>query len=156
MARRLELAFRSLERMRRFHGHFYNWYDLADLSVLEPAYVSTVDSGNLAGHLIALRQACLALIEEPALDARIWRALETALTLADERMQSVPSALPRRRIPARPASAALASPSGNRTSTASLARVAERSAVRDGAQRSRPRHRKQRMRHGSGSPGVFG
>ena len=49
--------------MRRFRGHFYNWYDLHDLRVLEPAYVSTVDSGNLAGHLIALRQACLALAD---------------------------------------------------------------------------------------------
>ena len=59
MANRLELAFRTLERMRRLHGHFYNWYDLTDLRVLEPAYISTVDSGNLAGHLVALRQACL-------------------------------------------------------------------------------------------------
>jgi cyclic beta-1,2-glucan synthetase len=61
MADRLEQVFRSLERMRRFRGHFYNWYDLQDLRVLEPAYISTVDSGNLAGHLVALRQACLAL-----------------------------------------------------------------------------------------------
>ena len=61
MVRRLEMAFRTLERMRRFRGHFYNWYDLGTLDVLEPAYVSTVDSGNLAGHLIALRQACLEL-----------------------------------------------------------------------------------------------
>ena len=61
MTARLELAFRALERMRRFRGHFYNWYDLTDLRVLEPAYISTVDSGNLAGHLIALRQACLEL-----------------------------------------------------------------------------------------------
>ena len=65
MTRRLERVFRSLERMRRFRGHFYNWYDLEDLRVLEPAYVSTVDSGNLAGHLIALRQACLTMIDEP-------------------------------------------------------------------------------------------
>ena len=57
MIARLERAFRSLERMRRFRGHFFNWYDLHDLRVLEPAYISTVDSGNLAGHLIALRQA---------------------------------------------------------------------------------------------------
>ena len=64
MAERVEQVFRSLERMRRLHGHFYNWYDLHDLRVLEPAYVSTVDSGNLAGHLIALRQACLALGSE--------------------------------------------------------------------------------------------
>jgi cyclic beta-1,2-glucan synthetase len=65
-AERLELAFRSLERMRRFRGHFYNWYDLRDLRVLEPAYVSTVDSGNLAGHLIALRQACVELADTAA------------------------------------------------------------------------------------------
>jgi cyclic beta-1,2-glucan synthetase len=59
MAQRLERALRSLERMRRFRGHFYNWYDLRDLRVLEPAYISTVDSGNLCGHLIAVRRACL-------------------------------------------------------------------------------------------------
>ncbi|MBW8770145.1 MAG: carbohydrate-binding protein, partial [Gemmatimonadetes bacterium] len=64
MAKRLELAFRSLERMGRFRGHFYNWYDLQDLRVLEPAYISTVDSGNLAGHLIALRQALLAIAKD--------------------------------------------------------------------------------------------
>ncbi|HJU73782.1 MAG TPA: glucoamylase family protein, partial [Gemmatimonadaceae bacterium] len=61
MILRLERAFRSLDRMHRFRGHFHNWYDLHDLRVLDPAYISTVDSGNLAGHLIALRQACLEL-----------------------------------------------------------------------------------------------
>jgi cyclic beta-1,2-glucan synthetase len=60
MTQRLERVFGTLERMRRFRGHFFNWYDLHDLRVLEPAYISTVDSGNLAGHLIAVRQACLA------------------------------------------------------------------------------------------------
>jgi cyclic beta-1,2-glucan synthetase len=59
MTDRLERAFQSLEGMRRYRGHFFNWYDLTDLQVLEPAYVSTVDSGNLAGHLLALRHACL-------------------------------------------------------------------------------------------------
>ena len=87
MIRRIELAFRSLERMRRFQGHFYNWYELQNLTVLEPAYVSTVDSGNLAGHLIALRQACLSLIDEPVHDGRVWRALDTAISLAQERIE---------------------------------------------------------------------
>jgi cyclic beta-1,2-glucan synthetase len=59
MIERLEHVFRSLERMRRLRGHFYNWYDLRNLQVLEPGYISTVDSGNLCGHLIALKQACL-------------------------------------------------------------------------------------------------
>ncbi|MGI9078942.1 MAG: cyclic beta 1-2 glucan synthetase, partial [Gemmatimonadaceae bacterium] len=80
---RLELAFRSLERMRRFRGHFYNWYDLHDLRVLEPRYVSTVDSGNLAGHLLALRQACLAIPDDRMPNARIWHALEAALAASE-------------------------------------------------------------------------
>ena len=88
LVRRLELILRTLEHLRRFRGHFYNWYDLRDLSVLEPGYVSTVDSGNLAGHLVALRQACLALADEPVLDSRIWPALETAVSLAAERIRS--------------------------------------------------------------------
>lgn len=64
MIERIEKVFRSLERMRRYRGHFFNWYDLRDLHVLEPAYVSTVDSGNLAGHFIALKQACLEIAVE--------------------------------------------------------------------------------------------
>lgn len=92
MARRLELAFGSMDRMRRFHGHLYNWYDLRDLAVLEPAYISTVDSGNLAGHLIALRHACLGAGAEPVSDARIWRALAVALGLADQRLAVLTSA----------------------------------------------------------------
>ena len=86
LTRRLELTLRSLERMRRFHGHFFNWYDLRDLSVLEPAYVSTVDSGNLAGHLIAVRQACLALADAPVIPPGIWHTLDTALALTEERL----------------------------------------------------------------------
>jgi cyclic beta-1,2-glucan synthetase len=87
MIGRLERAFRSMERMQRFRGHFFNWYDLHDLRVLEPAYVSTVDSGNLAGDLIALRQACLAIRDRPATAPRIWLALEVALSLAAEQSQ---------------------------------------------------------------------
>jgi cyclic beta-1,2-glucan synthetase len=65
MIDRLERVFRSLERMRRYRGHFYNWYNLGDLRVLEPAYISTVDSGNLAGHLLALKQGCYELSKKP-------------------------------------------------------------------------------------------
>ncbi len=55
---RLEATFATLRRLDRFNGHFYNWYDTRRLTALEPAYVSSVDSGNLAGHLIALANAC--------------------------------------------------------------------------------------------------
>jgi cyclic beta-1,2-glucan synthetase len=55
---RLEGTLATMGRMARFRGHFYNWYDTRDLRPLDPQYVSSVDSGNLAGHLIALANAC--------------------------------------------------------------------------------------------------
>ncbi|MDT8871464.1 hypothetical protein RAA17_11235 [Komagataeibacter rhaeticus] len=55
---RLEATFATLERMPRYRGHFYNWYATADLQPLDPAYISSVDSGNLAGHLVALASTC--------------------------------------------------------------------------------------------------
>jgi cyclic beta-1,2-glucan synthetase len=82
VADRLERTFTTLRRLRRYRGHFYNWYDLATLEVMEPAYVSTVDSGNLAGHLVALRQALLAAPEQPVVDGRVARALAAGLSLA--------------------------------------------------------------------------
>jgi len=39
----------TLAKLERHRGHFYNWYDTQSLEPLPPAYVSTVDSGNLAG-----------------------------------------------------------------------------------------------------------
>ena len=57
-AERLEATLATMGRLARFRGHFYNWYDTRDLRPLDPQYVSTVDSGNLAGHLIALANAC--------------------------------------------------------------------------------------------------
>jgi cyclic beta-1,2-glucan synthetase len=55
---RLEATFSTLAAMTRHRGHFYNWYDTQDLRPLDPPYVSSVDSGNLAGHLIAVANAC--------------------------------------------------------------------------------------------------
>ena len=48
-------AFLTMESLERHRGHFYNWYDTQSLKPLLPTYVSTVDSGNLAGHLLTLR-----------------------------------------------------------------------------------------------------
>ncbi|MBC8128865.1 MAG: glycosyl transferase, partial [Rhizobiaceae bacterium] len=55
---RLEATLATMGKLQRHRGHFLNWYETRDLRVLEPAYVSAVDSGNLAGHLIALTGAC--------------------------------------------------------------------------------------------------
>ena len=58
MISRLEVTLASVERLPKHNGHLFNWYETRTLEVLNPAYISTVDSGNLAGHLIAVAQAC--------------------------------------------------------------------------------------------------
>jgi len=63
---RLEATLATMLRMPRYRGHFYNWYDTQDLRALDPKYVSSVDSGNLAGHLIALGNACRTWASRPA------------------------------------------------------------------------------------------
>ena len=55
---RLEATFGSMQKLPQLKGHFFNWYGTRDLNPLDPVYVSSVDSGNLAGHLIVLANAC--------------------------------------------------------------------------------------------------
>jgi cellobiose phosphorylase len=54
----------TMDRLQRHHGHLYNWYDTVSLEPLRPLYVSTVDSGNLVGHLLILNAGLSALIEQ--------------------------------------------------------------------------------------------
>jgi cyclic beta-1,2-glucan synthetase len=54
---RMQATLDTVDRLPKHRGHLLNWYDTRTLEVLAPAYVSTVDSGNLAGHLLAAAQA---------------------------------------------------------------------------------------------------
>jgi cyclic beta-1,2-glucan synthetase len=58
LVQRLGATLATLARLERHRGHFLNWYDTQTCAPLAPAYVSTVDSGNLCGHLLAVAQAC--------------------------------------------------------------------------------------------------
>ncbi len=71
----------SMFLLERFGGHFYNWYDTLSLLPLSPRYISTVDSGNLAGHLLTLRQGLIALPAQPVFDKRIFEGLRTTAHL---------------------------------------------------------------------------
>jgi len=67
---RVEFTFLSLDKLQKFRGHFFNWHDTRTLQPLWPQYVSTVDSGNLAGGFIALKQALVELPDQKLLDSR--------------------------------------------------------------------------------------
>src|SRR5205807_129403 len=70
---RTKEAFASMAGLDRHAGHFYNWYDTQTRAPLAPLYISTVDSGNLAGHLMTLRPGLLALCDDPMVN-RHWVA----------------------------------------------------------------------------------
>ncbi|MBB3411770.1 cyclic beta-1,2-glucan synthetase [Rhizobium sp. BK316] len=63
---RLEQTVATVDRMEKFRGHLFNWYHTDTLQTLGPRYVSAVDSGNLAGHLIAISSACRDWAEAPS------------------------------------------------------------------------------------------
>lgn len=69
----------TMQKMERFRGHFYNWYDTESLKPLTPKYVSTVDSGNLAGHLIVLRQGLLAVPDRPIQPRQLLKGVTDTL-----------------------------------------------------------------------------
>lgn len=71
----------TMQGLERYQGHFYNWYDTLSLRPLSPLYVSSVDSGNLSGHLLTLRPGLLALPEQQILGARTFPALRDTLAL---------------------------------------------------------------------------
>jgi cyclic beta-1,2-glucan synthetase len=87
---RLEATLATMARLQRFRGHFYNWYDTRDLRPLDPRYVSSVDSGNLAGHLIALANACREWIEAPIAHERSFLGVRDALSLTREALEELP------------------------------------------------------------------
>jgi cyclic beta-1,2-glucan synthetase len=72
-------AFHTMDALERHRGHFYNWYDTQSLRPLLPRYVSTVDSGNLAGHLLTLRSGLLVLPDQKILGARWLEGLSDTL-----------------------------------------------------------------------------
>ena len=70
---------RTMQTLERHRGHFYNWYDTQTLAPLPPLYVSTVDSGNLAGHLLTLRAGLTALVDDRILGTRLFDGLRDTL-----------------------------------------------------------------------------
>ena len=87
---RLESTIGTLQKMEKYRGHFLNWYDTRSLRSLEPRYVSTVDSGNLAGSLLVVKRACDELVQLPDA-ARIVAGLTDSLMLLRE-IQATPRA----------------------------------------------------------------
>jgi cyclic beta-1,2-glucan synthetase len=92
---RLEATFATLQQLQQHRGHFYNWYDTRDLRPLEPRYVSSVDSGNLAAHLIAVANACREWADVPMVDRLACEGVADSVSLAREALHELPADLRR-------------------------------------------------------------
>ncbi|HSE37892.1 MAG TPA: glucoamylase family protein, partial [Blastocatellia bacterium] len=89
LVERLELTLVTLGNLDRFNGHFLNWYDTRTLAPLNPQYVSTVDSGNLAGHLLAVKQVCVEVAEQPVFEVRAIEGMRDTVALMSEQAAKI-------------------------------------------------------------------
>ncbi|HKP96050.1 MAG TPA: glucoamylase family protein [Fibrobacteria bacterium] len=92
-AQRLESVLASMGKLERYRGHFFNWYATQDLRPLEPRYISTVDSGNLAGHLLALKRTCLEYMSAEILSPSLEEGLADLINLVKESAAALPENL---------------------------------------------------------------
>ncbi len=81
MLARLDRSLLSMEGLERYNGHFYNWYDTLTGQPLPPKYISTVDSGNLAGHLVTLKNGCLETLDMPLFSPLLLQNLRDLIEL---------------------------------------------------------------------------
>ncbi|TQC98227.1 cyclic beta 1-2 glucan synthetase [Moraxellaceae bacterium AER2_44_116] len=90
---RTENAFLTMSRLERHQGHFYNWYDTQTLQPLPPRYISAVDSGNLAGHLLTLRMGLLAVADQPIISDRLFVGLSDTFNVLRDFLPDTPPAV---------------------------------------------------------------
>ncbi|MCU0863384.1 MAG: glycosyl transferase [Planctomycetes bacterium] len=89
-ADRLDATLRTVDRLERHRGHLFNWYDTRTLQPLPPKYVSTVDSGNLAGHLLATAAAVRDWPQQPLLHPAWRTGIDDAVQLALATLRAEP------------------------------------------------------------------
>jgi cellobiose phosphorylase len=88
---RISNEFNTMNLMEKYQGHFFNWYDTQSLKPLRPFYVSSVDSGNLAGHLLTMQQGLLTLPDQIILGPRLFEGInDTLQILIEQAGKSIP------------------------------------------------------------------
>lgn len=100
LARRTQKAFESMGKLERFRGHFYNWYDTQSLKPLLPLYVSTVDSGNLAGLLLTLKPGLREIATQKIIPEQVSFGMRDTVYMVLDALKSAVPEESRHSIPA--------------------------------------------------------
>lgn len=88
---RTQKTLHTMEGLERHRGHFYNWYDTQTLQPLLPLYISSVDSGNLAGHLLTLRPGLLEICNHPVIGTQFFEGLHVTLGIVRDALATIPA-----------------------------------------------------------------
>ncbi|MFR5684538.1 MAG: glucoamylase family protein, partial [Clostridia bacterium] len=84
----LENMLLTIEKLQKWNGHLYNWYDIKTLEPLMPRYISTVDSGNFISYLYALKSFLKKKIEDCDQDEPKMQKLELMLDIVTRTIQN--------------------------------------------------------------------
>lgn len=89
---RVDNTLTAMEKLDRYRGHFFNWYDTRTLQPLLPCYISSVDSGNLAGSLLTLQAGLAEFKDQPALSFNAFQGLDDTFQILLEQLPDAPGA----------------------------------------------------------------
>jgi len=70
-----ESSFQTYEKLEKYRGHIYNWYDTRTLQPIRPITISSVDSGNLAASFYTVRTGCRSLLRARLLDPALFSGM---------------------------------------------------------------------------------
>ncbi|TVR79983.1 MAG: glycosyltransferase 36 [Chitinophagaceae bacterium] len=81
---RQQRSLNAILSLDKYHGHLFNWYETRLGQVLNPKYISTVDSGNLAASLIVIKEAVKQVMSTKGINKKFISGLQdTLLTIKD-------------------------------------------------------------------------
>ncbi|OPJ63563.1 N,N'-diacetylchitobiose phosphorylase [Clostridium oryzae] len=84
---RIDKTLTTIEKLVKYRGHLYNWYDTLTKEPLHPRYISTVDSGNLVAYMWLAASCLKNYMERPAIDVNRFHGIETTMQLAQREIE---------------------------------------------------------------------
>ncbi len=122
---RIDKTLASMAKLERYRGHLYNWYDTRSLRPLHPQYVSSVDSGNLAGCLLTLQAGLAELDAQPLLARGALQGLQDTLQVLADLLPASPASTLEEKIRALQGTLSALTLDGPQTPAAALRAVDE-------------------------------
>lgn len=81
---RQQNSLHAITELEKYNGHLFNWYETRLGEVLNPRYISTVDSGNLAASLIVIKEGIKEVMNKRGINKNFRQGLQDTLLTIKE------------------------------------------------------------------------